>query len=1011
MKLSIKRKLAGLLNAIMAFSMILSGQSIIPVQAADNYTVSFTGAVAGSVITYVVGGTDVTVTVSTDLQGNNTVLVPTAAPGNVTFTLDSQFNPGTMEVKVTGENNFQATLTTTALGDGTYTCSLADHNASGSLLTELTLAVVPKSTSGGGSNITVDVSAGNISGSDITYTVGENTVKVTVTGAIISGEKTISVPRDSLGSVTFTLDSNFNPDTMEVKISEAGGFHTALIVTDSKTSLAATQPEVGLPNGTLKLEVLAKSNDNPAPGGDPAPGGGSGASKDYPYTDQATSNLFTYGDPEFYINGVSGQDRVFDENIHDDVITQKESITYPYDNTEYVEFEFVSRINERYTYIMINSESYNSSIPGASPSDAPKTDAQIAAEVLDAIDLNGNSQTASFIIKVPKSDNYRISVGKKEISDEDKQFMPVGNFLWSYNDADAGTDDYLDHGKLTFVSLKYGDTTYNSMEELAAANKTYLHFTDADSVRKTGEAVLPAGAELTVKLIPEYGYQLTSFTINGGQFAAGTEVGVYTFTIPRGNFHLGAHFTQVADAVSATGSEDISGGNIQLGANEINMGSAMLTVSDTTTTDAEKTAFANTAAGYTIDSYLDLNLNQVVYKGNTTDYWSNDMSTLNSAATISLALSEAPANGDLEIIHQKHDGTYETIPATYDAATKTVSFKTSSFSKYAIAYKGSSEDSKPEDSKPEESKPEDSKPEDSKPEDSKTEESKPATPENGWYVQEDGTKVLYKDSQIVKSQWYQEDNKWFYLGESGAAAIGWASIDNSWYYFNKEGVMQTGWLLLDKAWYYMGSSGAMLTGWHEINGTWYYFQANGKMAESTWVDGCYVNASGAWVQNTVQEGWVQSGDKWWYQQPDQTYTANEWKDIGGTWYYFDESGWMATGWEKVGNDWYYLDASGAMKTGWMQDGNTWYYLTGSGAMATGWFNDGGTWYYFSESGAMKTGWLQLGESWYYLDASGAMLTGWQKVGETWYYLKDSGEMAYDTVIDGYTLNKDGAWVQ
>ena len=37
------------------------------------------------------------------------------------------------------------------------------------------------------------------------------------------------------------------------------------------------------------------------------------------------------------------------------------------------------------------------------------------------------------------------------------------------------------------------------------------------------------------------------------------------------------------------------------------------------------------------------------------------------------------------IVHQKHDGTYEIIPTTYDPVTHTLTFKTSSFSNYAIA--------------------------------------------------------------------------------------------------------------------------------------------------------------------------------------------------------------------------------------------------------------------------------------------------------------------------------------
>ena len=42
---------------------------------------------------------------------------------------------------------------------------------------------------------------------------------------------------------------------------------------------------------------------------------------------------------------------------------------------------------------------------------------------------------------------------------------------------------------------------------------------------------------------------------------------------------------------------------------------------------------------------------------------------------------------DVVLVHEKHDGTYETLSTTYDSSTNTLSFKTISFSNYAIAYK------------------------------------------------------------------------------------------------------------------------------------------------------------------------------------------------------------------------------------------------------------------------------------------------------------------------------------
>ena len=293
-------------------------------------------------------------------------------------------------------------------------------------------------------------------------------------------------------------------------------------------------------------------------------------------------------------------------------------------------------------------------------------------------------------------------------------------------------------------------------------------------------------------------------------------------------------------------------------------------------------------------------------------------------------------------------------------------------------------------------------------------------PQNGWFIDGYGRMNYYKNSVAVKSQWLQENDKWYYFDEYGYAAIGWQSIGGVWYYFGEDWAMKTGWVEIDNSWYYMNSSGAMLTGWQEINGSWYYFYDSGAMAESTWIGDSYVGSDGAWTKETVEEGWQQAGGKWWYQLPDSSYPVNEWKFIGGEWYYFDGSGYMATGWVFDGSDWYYMNPGGTMTTGWVQDAGTWYYMNTSGAMATDWVYDAGTWYYMDKSGAMKTGWVEIIEkdeeekeysTWYYMETSGAMKTGWLNDNGTWYYLNTSGLMVTDTVIDGCTIDENGVWVQ
>lgn len=245
----------------------------------------------------------------------------------------------------------------------------------------------------------------------------------------------------------------------------------------------------------------------------------------------------------------------------------------------------------------------------------------------------------------------------------------------------------------------------------------------------------------------------------------------------------------------------------------------------------------------------------------------------------------------------------------------------------------------------------------------------------------------------------------------------------------EEPVVQDGWVYTEAGWY-LYKDGVMLTGWQWVGGNCYYMYENGIMAEDTWIDSYYVNASGAWVPSYQPPHWVLSSAGWWYRNADGSYPANAWQLIDDQWYYFNGAGYMMTGWQPIGGTWYYLSGSGAMLTGWQLIGGAWYYLNEtSGAMATGWLLLGDTWYYLNSSGAMTTGWVLDGSKWYYcepktgamqtgwldinkvryyLDESGAMQTGWYQVDEKWYYGDSSGAMLKSRWVGKYYVQADGS---
>lgn len=284
------------------------------------------------------------------------------------------------------------------------------------------------------------------------------------------------------------------------------------------------------------------------------------------------------------------------------------------------------------------------------------------------------------------------------------------------------------------------------------------------------------------------------------------------------------------------------------------------------------------------------------------------------------------------------------------------------------------------------------------------------------FVTDKGKSYFLEESGAMRDipGWFQIDGTWYYFNGDGSIHKGWRMVNSKWYFFNTEGKMQTGFVTDKGKTYYLDASGTMrnIQGFFEINGAKYYFNADGSIHKG-WktVSGkqYFFSSDGKMV---VGPRWFRESAKWYYL--DNTGAAVKgWllDNNDGKWYYLDNNGVMKTGWILSGGKWYFLENSGAMKTGWLKDGGKTYFLEKSGAMKTGWLLDGGKWYFFEKSGTMKTGWLLDRGNWYYHSAEGVMQTGWVQVNYKWYYFYNDGKMAFNTIIDGYKLGKDGAWIR
>ncbi len=340
-------------------------------------------------------------------------------------------------------------------------------------------------------------------------------------------------------------------------------------------------------------------------------------------------------------------------------------------------------------------------------------------------------QIVSFDLEVPKSDNYDIVVKIRR-----NPVMHIGNFLWTADPdheweiekdpygGDAVDEDghyiyvededgnripnhaYIGHSTLALVTVAYelDGVSYscNSDEETCTiidgeneevcslaedehCGIPYVEFSSEGEGYDDGSLVVPAGARVTMRVIPDYGYQVMD--INVAELTTTDEgIGEFSFTIPAGAAYFTANVVKIDDTVNSE-SDKVTGGVIDLGDEQSTLayGTARLDVKDVDLSEEDIAGFENAAEGYNVKNYLDISLFNVIYKGDADDAWENQVRDLNEPATITLQLEEGVDGNEVVIVHQKHDGTYEVIPTIYDPVANTLTFTTTSFSNYAIA--------------------------------------------------------------------------------------------------------------------------------------------------------------------------------------------------------------------------------------------------------------------------------------------------------------------------------------
>lgn len=242
----------------------------------------------------------------------------------------------------------------------------------------------------------------------------------------------------------------------------------------------------------------------------------------------------------------------------------------------------------------------------------------------------------------------------------------VRTITWAYDRQTYGEDAYLEHGKAQVVAVEGVYDLYS------------IPFANNPGDEKGGHIAVEAGKQVTVRLTPDYGYQLKGVSLNGGvTLAPQAEVSTFTFTMPDTNVHFKGIFTQTQDEINTTGTK-VSSASVENGANAAPSGNLRLTVEDS---DANTTnALAQVENAVSAEA-VNLTLDQIVSKGDGTN-WENTVTQFDQPVKKKLQVADYDTAAGYEVVRE-HNGNLTKL-TTSVSENGTLTFETNQFSTYFI---------------------------------------------------------------------------------------------------------------------------------------------------------------------------------------------------------------------------------------------------------------------------------------------------------------------------------------
>lgn len=262
------------------------------------------------------------------------------------------------------------------------------------------------------------------------------------------------------------------------------------------------------------------------------------------------------------------------------------------------------------------------------------------------------------------SEDTAITVNGTQHIQIDRKCLTV---TWAYDDT-YGEDGRIEHGTAEIIKINGQDVP----------QMTFSDFANNPGDKSGGHLAVKRDDVVTIKLIPDYGYQLSGASINGVELEAlDNQVSTFTFTMPDTNVHFKGIFKQAQDEINTSGTK-VSSASVENGANAAPSGNLRLTVEDS---DANTTnALAQVENAVSAEA-VNLTLDQIVSKGDGTN-WENPVTQFDQPVKMKLQVADYDTAAGYEVVRE-HNGNLTKL-TTSVSENGTLTFETNQFSTYFI---------------------------------------------------------------------------------------------------------------------------------------------------------------------------------------------------------------------------------------------------------------------------------------------------------------------------------------